>query len=179
MTARLHRSASYTVAGCRQLHSGFHSFHGSFTIGHRGEVDIDEPAVLLLHPAQVDVLHDVARLRVDHDRPARAVELHVAMTFMASSGSDAVRAWRPSGRSGACRHRPRPMPCRACDPCRTCRRGPAHSFLFSGFSIALGIVRGADDADRRLADLRQVDLLRLVRRQELDAGRLQARLPRC
>src|SRR6201995_318114 len=40
------------------------------------ELDIVELAVLLLDLADVDVLDDVARLRVDRDRAARALPLH-------------------------------------------------------------------------------------------------------
>src|SRR5262245_24989657 len=38
------------------------------------ELDVPELAVLLLDPADVDVLHDVAGLRVDQDLAARALE---------------------------------------------------------------------------------------------------------
>src|SRR5215472_11835814 len=39
---------------------------------HRLELDVGEPAVHLLGLAHVFVLHDVARVGVDHDRAARA-----------------------------------------------------------------------------------------------------------
>src|SRR6266851_3734355 len=39
------------------------------------ELDIGEVIALLLDAADVDVLHHVARLRVDHDGPARAVRV--------------------------------------------------------------------------------------------------------
>ena len=47
---------------------------GSFTSLIVVELDVPELAVLLLDLAQVDVLHDVARLRVDEHRAARALE---------------------------------------------------------------------------------------------------------
>src|ERR671939_702056 len=40
------------------------------------ELDIVELAIDLLHLADVDVLHDVARFRIDRDRAARAFPLH-------------------------------------------------------------------------------------------------------
>src|SRR5438067_5721688 len=40
------------------------------------ELDIVELAVLLLDTADVDVLHDVAGLRIDRDRAARALPRH-------------------------------------------------------------------------------------------------------
>ena len=40
------------------------------------ELDVVELAVLLLDLADVDVLHDVARLGIDRDRPARALPGH-------------------------------------------------------------------------------------------------------
>src|SRR3989304_1166674 len=39
------------------------------------DVDVDQLAVTLLHAADVDVLDDVALLRIDHDRPAWAADL--------------------------------------------------------------------------------------------------------
>src|SRR6266436_64122 len=39
------------------------------------DLDIDEGVTLLLDAADVDVLDDVARLRIDHDRSARAVRV--------------------------------------------------------------------------------------------------------
>src|SRR5580658_3531957 len=41
----------------------------------RLEFDIGQMVALLLDAADIDVLHDVARLRIDHDRPARAVRV--------------------------------------------------------------------------------------------------------
>src|SRR5207244_10383497 len=42
---------------------------------HRLDLDVGELPVDLLHLAQVLVLHDVARLGIDGDRPARAVRI--------------------------------------------------------------------------------------------------------
>src|SRR5215471_2701104 len=47
-----------------------------FHVGILIELDVVEQAVDLLDLADVDGLHDVPRLRVDHDRTARAQELH-------------------------------------------------------------------------------------------------------
>src|SRR5580704_129382 len=47
----------------------------------RREFDIVEFAVDLLDLADVDVLHDVARLRIDRDRAARAFPLHALHRF--------------------------------------------------------------------------------------------------
>ena len=46
------------------------------TFGNGGEFDVVELAVLLLDLADVDVLNDVARLRIDRDRAARALPGH-------------------------------------------------------------------------------------------------------
>src|SRR5262245_40320756 len=51
------------------LHRILHGVEG-------GELDIVELAVDLLDLADVDVLHDVARVRIDRDRAARAFPLH-------------------------------------------------------------------------------------------------------
>src|ERR1700737_1620964 len=40
------------------------------------ELDVVELAIDLLDLADVDVLHDVAGIRIDRDRPARALPLH-------------------------------------------------------------------------------------------------------
>src|SRR4051794_8069055 len=45
------------------------------------ELDIVELAVLLLDLAHVDVLHDVAGIRIDSDRPAGADEFHAFHGF--------------------------------------------------------------------------------------------------
>src|SRR5258708_1129806 len=42
---------------------------------HRLQLHIGEVVALLLDAADVDVLHHVARLRIDHDGPARAVRV--------------------------------------------------------------------------------------------------------
>src|SRR6266571_2799862 len=48
-------------------------------VGDRVDLDVGEPAGLHVGAADVDVLDDVARLRVDHDRPARAVRVLPAL----------------------------------------------------------------------------------------------------
>src|SRR5712691_133763 len=40
------------------------------------ELDVEELPADLLHPADIDGLNDVAGLRIDRDRPARALPLH-------------------------------------------------------------------------------------------------------
>src|SRR5579871_1976110 len=50
--------------------------HGILDVLDFVELDIDERAVHLLDAADVDVLDDVARLRIDRDRAARALPRH-------------------------------------------------------------------------------------------------------
>src|SRR6185437_9073174 len=58
-----------------RLFRGVELFPG--ILGHRQrlELDIGEMPAALLHTADIDVLHDIARLRIDHDLAARAVRI--------------------------------------------------------------------------------------------------------
>ena len=69
---RVSEPAAHIAAGrCDAL---YFALPGSFTALMHVELDVVELAVLRLDLADVDVLHDVARLRVDQHRAARALE---------------------------------------------------------------------------------------------------------
>src|SRR5271156_4924484 len=60
----------------RSRRSVLRALVGVLHIGDGRELNIVQRAVLLLDLAHIDVLHDVARVRIDRDRPARAHPAH-------------------------------------------------------------------------------------------------------
>src|SRR5438067_2332304 len=79
-------SGSPGTVRARDASPGFASAHpglrtsaslaGVLLVGELVELDVVETPAGLLDLADIHGLHDVARFRIDRDRPARAVELH-------------------------------------------------------------------------------------------------------
>src|SRR6266567_7120423 len=73
-TSRMRSFSVRSIAALRAVRSLW--LAGISDVGVLVELDVVEKPVDLLDAPDIDRLHDIARLGIDHDRPARTHELH-------------------------------------------------------------------------------------------------------